>query len=78
MNRGRPAPAWQQGRVDVDASELRRVQNRQRQDQAVRGDHSNVEVELRPVLSIRRIPKVDRGENRKSQLRGATVDGRWH
>jgi hypothetical protein len=46
--------------MDVEAPAARRIQNRLRQDQAVRGDHGNIRAERREGLPVRRVLEVHR------------------
>ena len=76
LDRRRPAPAWQQRTVDVEAAQARCVEHGARQDQAIGSDHGNIAAlrDFEELRHRRRISEAARGEDRNTQRLGAGLN----
>jgi hypothetical protein len=77
LDRSRAAPARQQGGVDIEAAMARRLEDRQRQDQAVGGDDRGIEVERREIRLGLGVAQAERGPHLDPGRFGSLVHGRW-
>ena len=75
MNRRCPPPAGQQRAVDVEAAKARRIQDRARQQQAIRRDHRDIGIQRCEVGLNRCILQRDRRPHRNAQLFCTSLDG---
>ena len=74
LDRRRPAPARQDGGMDVDAAQARRLQHRLRQQQAVGHHHHQVGPIGGQALHIRRVLEIHRLLHRDGRLQRDLLD----